>query len=208
MASQQHPEHAEEQQRIDRAHASLEGELDRLKQSPTAADAVAETHLAEQRERRASELAEALRQICFGRIDREEKGPLYVGRQVIREDQSILVCSWRAPAAAPFYRATPDEPMGITRRRTLNVDGRRLRSLADEYLTAPPPGTARSAMGRAAVTRPLRPGSIDRATPTGSRTVSTPEVPSGAAAPADTRPIERPEEVPTADTSRSGTRPG
>lgn len=207
MSSQQHPEHAEEQQYIDRANASLEAELDRLKQPPAAADVAAEARLAEQFEKRASELTEAQRQICFGRIDREEKGPVYVGRHVIRDGPSIMVCSWRAPAAAPFYRATPDDPMGITRRRTLNVEGRRLRSLADEYLTALPPGTARAAVGPAAVTRPLRPANADDVTRLEPAPASTPEPPSVAAAGPNTGRLEQPAEVPPMDGSRSESPP-
>jgi hypothetical protein len=38
---------------------------------------------------------------------------------VLDEGSNPLVVDWRAPAAEPFYRATPTDPHGLVRRRHL-----------------------------------------------------------------------------------------
>jgi RecA/RadA recombinase len=42
---------------------------------------------------------------------------------------------WRAPAAAPFYRATPGEPLGVDRRRVIVCEGPKVVALDDEVLS-------------------------------------------------------------------------
>ena len=59
----------------------------------------------------------------FGRLDlprrrRRRRPPerevRYIGRLGVRDDDyEPLVIDWRAPAASPFYRATPSEPMDV-----------------------------------------------------------------------------------------------
>ncbi|MGH9197236.1 MAG: hypothetical protein ACRD1T_16045, partial [Acidimicrobiia bacterium] len=52
--------------------------------------------------------------LIFGRIDKHDGEKFYVGRlAVYDEEQHPMVVDWRAPAAEPFYRATPLEPMGV-----------------------------------------------------------------------------------------------
>ena len=47
----------------------------------------------------------------FGRLDRTDGEIRYVGRIGVRDaDYEPLVIDWRAPAAEPFYRATPSQP--------------------------------------------------------------------------------------------------
>src|SRR4029079_9217889 len=42
----------------------------------------------------------------------------YVGRLAVADEHGDpLVIDWRAPAAEPFYRALPHDPMGVVRRR-------------------------------------------------------------------------------------------
>src|SRR5579859_3981989 len=78
---------------------------------------------------------DAERGICFGRIDMDEGDTLYVGRRWIHEDdQSIVVVNWQAPAARPFYTATPFVPQRVSRRRRFRTDGRKLLDIADETL--------------------------------------------------------------------------
>ena len=49
----------------------------------------------------------------FGRID-DEDDRWYVGRRHIEDDaHDPVVVDWRAPIAAPFYRATRSRPAGI-----------------------------------------------------------------------------------------------
>ena len=75
--------------------------------------------------------------LVFGRLDLAADGPLHVGRvSVVDEDGEVLLVDWRAPAAAAFYRATPAEPLGVARRRTLTTRGERVLDLDDEVLDA------------------------------------------------------------------------
>ena len=67
--------------------------------------------------------------LVFGRLDLEHVRPAaddstheirYIGRLGVRDDDyEPLVIDWRAPAASPFYRATPVQPEGVLRRRVL-----------------------------------------------------------------------------------------
>ena len=43
-----------------------------------------------------------------------------------------LLVDWRAPAAEPFYRATPAEPYGVIRRRHLRTRGRAVLDVEDD----------------------------------------------------------------------------
>jgi DNA helicase IV len=42
--------------------------------------------------------------------------------------------NWQAPAARPFYTATPVDPQRVTLRRRFRTDGRRIADIADESL--------------------------------------------------------------------------
>ena len=46
----------------------------------------------------------------------------------------LLVVNWQAPAARPFYVATPGDPHDVTLRRRFRTEGRRLLDLSDETL--------------------------------------------------------------------------
>ncbi len=50
------------------------------------------------------------------------------------EDDELLVVNWQAPAARPFYVATPADPHNVTLRRRFRTEGRRLLDLSDEAL--------------------------------------------------------------------------
>lgn len=84
---------------------------------------------------RAAELDAAERNLCFGRLDFADGDRFYIGRLGLRsEEHDRLLVDWRARAAEPFYRATPTEPYGVTRRRHLHTAGRRVVSLDDDVL--------------------------------------------------------------------------
>jgi DNA helicase IV len=69
--------------------------------------------------------------VAFGRAD-SDGVRLYIGRHLIRDGYGEpLVISWQAPAAAKFYRATPADPMGVTRKRTYDCDGNIIKDFAD-----------------------------------------------------------------------------
>jgi len=76
-----------------------------------------------------SERAGALRAarygLCFGRLDHTDGGPTYVGRIGLTDpaDGESALIDWRAPAARPFYCATPVTPLGVTRRRHFRLAG-------------------------------------------------------------------------------------
>jgi DNA helicase IV len=73
--------------------------------------------------------------LVFGRLDRTDGEVRYVGRIGVRDaDYEPLVIDWRAPAAEPFYRATPSDPMEVIRRRVLHCRGDRVVGIEDDLL--------------------------------------------------------------------------
>lgn len=71
--------------------------------------------------------------LLVGRLDLADGETLYIGRLAIAdEDGDPLVVDWRAPAAAPFYRALPHDPMGVVRRRHFRWRDGELAGLDDE----------------------------------------------------------------------------
>ena len=69
-------------------------------------------------EKRITQLNLTERGLCFGRIDDEQRHTLYIGRIGLRDDDyELKLIDWRAPAARPFYAATPRNPVGLVRRR-------------------------------------------------------------------------------------------
>jgi DNA helicase IV len=58
-----------------------------------------------------------------------------VGRRWVHDDEGErVVVNWQAPAARPFYTATPQQPHGVTLRRRFRAQGRKLLDIADEAL--------------------------------------------------------------------------
>ena len=73
--------------------------------------------------------------LVFGRLDLRGGETRYVGRIGLRdEDAHTLVIDWRAPAAAPFYRATPVDPMEVIRRRVIQSSGEKVTGVEDDLL--------------------------------------------------------------------------
>jgi DNA helicase IV len=59
----------------------------------------------------------------------------YIGRLGLRDEaHESLVVDWRAPAAAPFYRATPTDRMGVVRRRTIRSADEKVLGIEDDLL--------------------------------------------------------------------------
>ena len=86
---------------------------------------------------RRSDLDLAGEGLVFGRLDQTDGTVHHVGRLGLRtDDQDPIVVDWRAPAAAPFYRATAADPQGVVRRRTITTRGPRVRGVEDELLDA------------------------------------------------------------------------
>jgi DNA helicase IV len=73
--------------------------------------------------------------LCFGRLDLADGTQRYVGRLGLADDdREPLLVDWRAPAAQPFYRATPANPTGVIRRRHLRTRGREVVAIEDDVL--------------------------------------------------------------------------
>lgn len=73
--------------------------------------------------------------LVFGRLDLDAEVPRYIGRIGVRDEEyEPLVIDWRAPAAEPFYRATPINPMGVVRRRVLRCRDDKVIGIEDDLL--------------------------------------------------------------------------
>ncbi|MGI5493171.1 HelD family protein [Microtetraspora malaysiensis] len=83
--------------------------------------------------RRVAQLSAVERGLCFGRIDDSGGETYYIGRIGLRDDEhdSVLI-DWRAPAARPFYVASPSDPGALVRRRHIHTRGRTVTGLDDE----------------------------------------------------------------------------
>jgi DNA helicase IV len=132
-----HPELQQEQAYVDHAYecldkmrATLEGAQDRM------ATEFAALAIEAWMKRRRKTFLDAERGLCFGRLTLDELArPLYVGRRWVHDDhQDVLVVNWQAPAARPFYTATPNDPQRVTQRRRYRTEGRRIVDISDESL--------------------------------------------------------------------------
>src|SRR5215207_5036279 len=87
--------------------------------------------------------------LCFGRLDRRDVDvPRYIGRIGLSSEdggEEPLLVDWRAPAAQPFYTATPLHDLGVRRRRHIRTRGRTVDSIADETLDLTAPDVAERA---------------------------------------------------------------
>ena len=92
--------------------------------------------------RRLAQLNAVEHGLCFGRTDAvpaetgpeaEHAGTLYIGRIGLRDDEhEPRLIDWRAPAAHPFYAATPRDPNGLIRRRHNYTRNRTVTGVDDE----------------------------------------------------------------------------
>jgi len=84
-------------------------------------------------ERRLSQLDATERGLCFGRTDDTADDTLYIGRIGLRdENYHLKLIDWRAPAARPFYAATPNDPHGLVRRRHIYTRNRTVTGVDDD----------------------------------------------------------------------------
>jgi DNA helicase IV len=132
-----HPDVAVEQAYLDHAYTCLDRMREALLHSGDAVlDDVAGEALDAWNTRRLRTFDDAEQGLCFGRIDVETlPDPTYVGRRWVHdEERAPVVVNWQAPAARPFYTATPSEPHGVTLRRRFRTRGRQLLDVSDEAL--------------------------------------------------------------------------
>jgi hypothetical protein len=93
--------------------------------------------------------------VVFGRLDFDDGETYRIGRLGVRDGLEPLLIDWRAPAAAPFYRATPGEPLGVVRRRVIICRGPRVIDLDDDVLSPDDAGDLR-VLGEGALLAALR----------------------------------------------------
>jgi DNA helicase IV len=88
---------------------------------------------AAEHEKRIAQLNLTERGLCFGRTDDSTQNTLYIGRIGLRDDDyELKLIDWRAPAARPFYAATPGNQVGLIRRRHIYTRLRRVTGVDDE----------------------------------------------------------------------------
>src|SRR4051812_19841405 len=132
-----HPELQQEQAYVDHAYVCLDRMRDTLlRTQDSMATEFAALAIEAWAKRRAKTFQDAERGLCFGRLRLDGLDrPLYVGRRWVHDDErEVLVVNWQAPAARPFYTATPADPQRVTQRRRYRVSGRRITDISDESL--------------------------------------------------------------------------
>jgi hypothetical protein len=120
-----------EQDHVDRSYARLHVLKERARRMHADANVIgsfgstpqarlARDIFADVRARRIADLEFGQLPLVFGRTDDVDGETFHIGRvSVLDEGSNPLVVDWRAPAAEPFYRATPTDPLGLVRRRYL-----------------------------------------------------------------------------------------
>jgi DNA helicase IV len=132
-----HPELQDEQAYVDHAYEALDRMRSTLERTgDMMATEFAAVAMEAWAKRRVRTFQDAERGLCFGRLTLDVAlRPLYVGRRWVHDDQhEMLVVNWQAPAARPFYTATPADPQRVTQRRRYRTDGRRIVDISDESL--------------------------------------------------------------------------
>ena len=124
---------------LERQIDGLSARLDAVRRAPGGSGQAALDHDLEVH--RLSSRLRALRRfgldLCLGRIVPEDGEPLYIGRFGLTDDDGRrLLVDWRAPAAEPYFAATPSHPMGLMSRRRYRWAGGRVRDYWDEVFTA------------------------------------------------------------------------
>jgi DNA helicase IV len=132
-----HPELEAEQAYVDRAYDQLDMMRTTVARTQEAmATEWAALNMEAWAKRRMRTFEDAERGLVFGRLTLDgTPRPLYVGRRWVHDDKhESLVVNWQAPAARPFYTATPETPHGVQQRRRFRTEGRRLTDISDESL--------------------------------------------------------------------------
>jgi len=132
-----HPELEQEQAYVDNAYAQLDKMRSTLEASQDRmATEFAALAVEAWLKRRRRTFQDAERGLVFGRLSLDGTlRPLYIGRRWVHDDaHEMLVVNWQAPAARPFYTATPTDPQRVTQRRRFRSEKRRIVDISDESL--------------------------------------------------------------------------
>jgi hypothetical protein len=85
--------------------------------------------------RRIADLDSQHEGLVFGRLDFDDGKIRHIGRLGVRDEEyRTLLVDWRAPAAAPFYRATAVDRQDVSRRRVIRSFGRSVEEISDDLL--------------------------------------------------------------------------
>ena len=132
-----HPELSTEQAYVDRAYEHLERMRDAVAGAGDHVDGeVAQAAMDAWAAKRLRTFEDAEQGLCFGRLDFEQvhgRSTSGAAGCTTRSAEQVVV-NWQAPAARPFYTATPHDPHGVRLRRRFRTEGRRLIDIADEAL--------------------------------------------------------------------------
>jgi DNA helicase IV len=136
------PELADERERLAFSRASRDRMIERLEHvdPQSAADEFTAEYVEVTVEEALEDLHSPGAGDFFGRIDTSDVGgeTWYIGRRHIEDDaHDPVVVDWRAPIAAPFYRATGADPLGVDLRRRFMLDEGELTAYLDEHLDDP-----------------------------------------------------------------------
>ncbi|MEU8923239.1 ATP-binding domain-containing protein [Kitasatospora sp. NPDC048545] len=138
----------------ERAHRTADGAHDGAGPGGTHQARLERAVRAREAARHAARLDAVERGLCFGRLDERDGTVHYIGRTGLTDEAyEPLLLDWRAPAARPFYTATPADPGPVVRRRHLHTRGRTLTGLDDEALdlAGPDDSGRRGLVGEAAL---------------------------------------------------------
>jgi len=153
---------AAEQRHVDRVYArlaTLRGEAEeihreghRLARARTPGSLVERDAMVYHAARRLRALDAEYEGLVFGRLDLRDGEVRYIGRLGLRDEEyHPLVIDWRAPGAAAFYQATPEEPMDVVRRRVIRCSGARVLDVEDDLLDVAGTGPALPVVGDGAL---------------------------------------------------------
>lgn len=125
---------AQEQKYFDRAWEARERSRTSLGEAAAAVGGKASVAVAVGKAAKAhlAELGDPDEAVATGRFDQDDGETLYVGRRMITDDTGeLLVISWKAPVAAPYYTATHEDRKGVARKRTFEVERNRVVDFED-----------------------------------------------------------------------------
>ena len=133
-----HPELGSEQAFVDRAYELLDkGLADAERSMADHSTLHRSTALAMQRALRILQQSRGSGQLVFGKMVAGDGDEMYVGRRRVRDEEfNPVVVGWHAPAAQPFYEASPSQPGDVTLKRIFSEEERRLVRVIDEIVAA------------------------------------------------------------------------